>query len=483
MKKVKYVLGLTLVMSLMLSLFAGCGSTPAEDPDDNMEPTEVTTAPEVNSDPDQQIPTDPMETITYGRYVYSYFAEGHGDYTYYFHFYEEDPVLGAVFYAGLVNNGMNFVGTYKVEESPCDYVCAKDREELLAEKKAPGTAPYTIIFYDWEGNELDRCGFDGEIIYNDMTEIAGSGSNEVYYIHDTEGDASPYAATYDGEVGVAYLDFAGAEDSTISLTLNHNMTYTDLVDMIVEGAWTMEKNSDGTSVYTLTPADAADTGATVTVSADRNTAQYQANGSSDVVELVSTMMEEPELMAQYEGSFFMEAYGLDAALAMKLYSDGSAVFEADVFGNIQALDEGMYVDNGDGTYAVGMNTGAQVECDGQIVHYVGTTAAGDMDVELTLNPDAAGPSVQFSFTGTYCTFDCMSDGTFVFAFADMGLEETGTWKWADFAFTITKSDGAEIAVDMDPDTRALSFTYNAVINDQLADTFTCDVEVWGAAVQ
>lgn len=478
MKKIKCIVGLMLSLTLILGLLVGCGNTPTETTPSTTSVPSTETTPE----PTQEIPTDPLETITYGRYVYSYFAEGHGDYTYYFHFYEEDPVLGAVFYAGYANNGMNFVGTYKVEETPCEYVCAKDRDELLAEKKAPGTAPYTIIFYDWDGNEIDRCGFDGDIIYNDMTEIAGSGSTEVFYNHDVAGEASTYATAYAGEVGVAYLDFAGAEDSTMSLTLNHNMTYTDLVGTIVEGTWSMEKKEDGSGVYTLTPNDAGDTGATVAVSADKKTAQYTATGSSTPVELVNVGMNEPELIAQYDGSFFMEAYGFDAALSMKLYSDGSINLDADVFGNVKSLDGGTFVDNGDGTYALSMNSGAETTCDGQTVHYKGKNEAGDMDVTLTLNEAALSPKALFSFTGGYCTFDCMEDGTFKFAFADMGVEETGTWKWENYTFTITKSDGTEIVAEMDGETHALSFTYIAVINAQLVDTFTCDSTVWGAAL-
>lgn len=479
MKKIRCLVGLMLCLTLILGLFAGCGSTPSE----NTPSTASAPSTETTPEPTQGIPTDPLETITYGRYVYSYFAEGHGDYTYYFHFYEEDPVLGAVFYAGFANNQMNFVGTYKVEQTPYEYVCAKDRADLVTDKKAPGTAPYTIIFYDWDGNEIDRCGFDGDIIYNDMTEIAGSGSDNVYYNHDVAGETSDYAATYAEEIGVAYLDFVGAEDSTMSLTLNHNMTYTDLVSTIVEGTWSMEKKDDGSSVYTLTPNDAGDTGATVAVSADKKTAQYTATGSSTPVELVNVGLEAPELIAQYDGSFFLADYNLDAALSMKLYSDGSVDFLADVYGNVQSLDSGTFVDNGDGTYALSMSSGAETACDGETVSYKGQNAAGDMDVTLTLNEEVLGPKVLFSFTGSYCTFDCMEDGTFKFAFGDMGVEETGTWKWENYAFTITKSDGTEIVAEMDGETHALSFTYNAIINEQLKDTFTCDVSVWGEAVQ
>ena len=450
---------------------------PADAPVDASADTPSASEPET---PEITVPDDPVKAITYGRYVYAYSVEGYGDYTYYFHFYPADPVLGAVFYAGFANNGMTFAGTYTVEETPYDYVCATDRDTLLAEQAAPGTAPYTIIFCDWDGNEIDRCGFDGDVVYNDMTTVAAVGSSDVYYLHDVDGENSPHAGTYEGEIGVAYLDFVGKDDAAVSLVLAHNMTYTDLVDMIVEGTWAMENKENGTTVFTLTPHDASDTGATVTASADRATAQYQADGSADVIELVNNRQGDPQIIAQYDSSIFMEAYGLDANLAMKLYDDMTAVLEVDVYGNVQVLDHGIYEDNGDGTYTLGMMKAGPVSCDGQTIHYVAAgTDAGDIDTEMILNPEAAAAKVEFSFTGNYCTFDCLTDGTFKFAFADMGVEEMGTWNWADWRFTITKSDGNTIIAEIAPDTNALTFTYTAVVNEQLSDTFTCESSVWG----
>ena len=49
--------------------------------------------------------------------------------------------------------------------------------------------------------------------------------------------ASPHMATYEGETGVAYLDFV-AEDPTSTLTFYHNGRYMDLVSMMVEGCRT-----------------------------------------------------------------------------------------------------------------------------------------------------------------------------------------------------------------------------------------------------
>ena len=99
---------------------------------------------------------DPMEAITEGYYTYGY-EVGDMLMSYYFHFYEEQPVLGKVFYAGMCMNQINFAGTYDVVEENYDYSCYANREDQEADKKTEGTAPYTVYFYDWDGNELDKC--------------------------------------------------------------------------------------------------------------------------------------------------------------------------------------------------------------------------------------------------------------------------------------------------------------------------------------
>lgn len=335
--------------------------------------------------------TDPLEMITDGYYAYSFYAEGNGDFVSYFHFYEEQPVLGSVFYAGYLNNGVLFAGTYTVEKSDFEYTVAKDRDALLNEQKESGTAPYTVSFYDFAGNLLDQCGYDGDVLYNDMEVVTGFGGGEVMYYHDIDGEASKYASSYAAEMGVPYLDFVAADDEIATLTLNHNMTYIDLVSTIVEGTWSMAENAQGGYDYTLTPNDSADEGAVLSVAADGKSGTYTQPGG-DAIEMVGAVKEEP-------------------------------------------------------------------------------------DEEADVEPD--GPL--FSFTGGYCTFDCYADNTFKFGFESYGLEETGTWSFEDYTFTIVKSDGTEIVAQMD-NAHALNFEYTAVSSDQLKDTFTCDAEVWGAAL-
>ena len=230
--------------------------------------------------------TDPLEMITEGRYVFSFFAEGYGEYTYYLHFYPEAPVLGAVFYAGFSNNGVNFAGTYEVEQKDYTYSCYADRDAMTTEG-APlqeGTVPYTITFYDFQGNEIESCGYDGDILYNDLTTIAGTGSSPVLYHHDTDPN-SQYAEIYKAEAGVTYLEFVDPADDSCTVTLYHNQTYTDLMGIMIEGIWAMAEGTDGGYDYTLTSYDNTDTSAILAVAADVKTAVYTPDGgtATDVV--------------------------------------------------------------------------------------------------------------------------------------------------------------------------------------------------------
>lgn len=327
MRNWKKMMGLTAAVCLTMSLLGGCGKDEPENTNGQTKESaeESSAAQSTETESAAEVPTDPLEAITYGRYVYTFSAEGHGDFVNYFHFYEEDPVLGAVFYAGFANNQSNFVGTYEVLEESIDYSCSANREEAVTGVKHDGTAPYTIVFYDWQGNEMDRCGYDGETIYNTLKNITSLGSSDIYYAHDTDLKGSKFASSYEAEMGVPYLDFIGAEDPSITLQLFHNMTYMDLVDMIVEGSWSMEVGADGSTKFTLVPADSADTGAVVTVSADKASAQYKADGASEEIALVNSAVAEPEVSgAEAEAEVLFSFTGTYTTL--DCLADGTYVF-------------------------------------------------------------------------------------------------------------------------------------------------------------
>ena len=351
-KFVALVMGAVLGMSMM----AGCGSktdAPAESQPETEAVSEAVT-PETET---QAVSSDdPMEAITEGYYTYGY-EVGDMLMSYYFHFYEEQPVLGKVFYAGMCMNQINFAGTYDVVEENYDYSCYADREDQEADKKTEGTAPYTVYFYDWDGNELDKCGYDGDNLYSNMTAITGVGGENIILAHDTDVANSKYADTYTAEAGQIYVSYVSEEDATSTVALYHNGRYLDMVNMMVEGNWTMAETADGYE-FTLTPDSDSDTAAV----------PYTLTGTIAIP----------------------GQDGAEADLVGKLYDDGTVTLAASAFGTDMDIDAGTYTvddsyvytfefDNaGELTSAFG-DTGAELE-------YVqaGHEIFGDIDEVLTI---------------------------------------------------------------------------------------------------
>ena len=138
---------------------------------------------------------------------------------YYFHFYDEIPGLGKVFHAGMCMDQITFDGTYEVLAEERAYSVALDRPASEAGTMTEGTAPYTVVFYDFDGNELDRCAMDAEHIYNDMAAITGVGGENVALNLDADPENSKFAAQYAGEPAVAFLSLVDPDDDTVTLDL------------------------------------------------------------------------------------------------------------------------------------------------------------------------------------------------------------------------------------------------------------------------
>jgi hypothetical protein len=368
---------------IVLFVAAGCvsnqaaNSTPADDAAEDA-PAETDAA------------DDPMEMITNGYYIYSYPVEGLGNMTYYFHFYEERPNIGSVFYAGFCLNQINYAGTYTVEESPFEYSCYESREKQEnQEGPVSGTAGYTITFYDWDGNVLDSCGFDGEYLYNDMETISAIGTEANRYAHDTEGEASKYIETYAAEVGQSYLSFVGEEDVTSTLDLFHNGTYRDMVNMMIEGIWTMNDAAEGFS-YTLTPNSETDTAAELTIISDKSAAVYTPDGG-EAVNMINAASAGPKVSMILSGSVPIPGQdGSNADLAGNLYEDGTCDLAVSAFGQTLPLDSGTYTMGEDG-YTITFkfdNAGEIVSALGETgvsIHYVQAgTNLGDIDTDISV---------------------------------------------------------------------------------------------------
>ena len=348
--KRKKIAALLMSAVLAMAMLAGCGGTSntADESTTEAQETEETQTEEeaqteeaaTEEETTEEESGDPLSEITKGYYTYGY-EVGDMLMSYYFHFYEEQPVLGNVFYAGMCMNQINFAGTYEVVEESYDYSCAATREDQENGTMTEGTAPYTVYFYDWDGNELDKCGFDGENLYSNMTAITGVGGENVILAHDTDIENSKYADTYAAEAGQIYASYVSEEDATSTVALYHNGRYLDMVNMMVEGSWIMAETEEGYE-FTLTPDSDSDTAAVLDVTADFATASYTPVGGTAVA-LVNNQESGPEVSYTLTGTIAIPGQdGTEADLVGELYADGTVKLTASAFGTDMDVDAGTY---------------------------------------------------------------------------------------------------------------------------------------------
>ncbi len=255
---------------------------------------------------------------------------------YYIHFYDEIPGLGKVFHAGMCMDQITFDGTYEVLAEERAYSVALDRAASQEGAMTEGTAPYTVVFYDFDGKEMDRCALDAGHIYNDMATITGVGGNNVALNLDADPENSKFAAQYASEPAVSLLELVSPDDDTATLTLKVNGKYDDLVVFYVEGTYAM--NEDQT-VITLTPDSESDDGATVTRNDDGTYAYVSAGG--DEVTLVQVKAAE----VSYALKGQIPVPGMDGTMAdfiCNLMSDNTVLLYADFMGNRMDVDKGTY---------------------------------------------------------------------------------------------------------------------------------------------
>ncbi len=299
------------------------------------------------------------EALTLDNTYYSYgYDVGTMFMNYYFHFYGEVAGLGKVFHAGMCMDQITFDGTYEILAEEHAYGVAMNRADSEASNITEGTAPYTVVFYDFDGNEIDRCGIDAEHLYNDMENISGIGGTQIALNFDTDPENGKFASQYAGEPAVALLNLVNPEDDTATLTLKVNGKYDDLVVLFVEGTYAV--NEDQT-VITLTPNDDSDDGATVTKNED-GTWLYVSESGDEV-----TLAEVVSVEAVYTFKGQIPVPGMEdtnADFICELNNDNTVSLYADFMGNRMAVDSG--------TYEIDMSTYAF------IIHFA---AAGDLTTE------------------------------------------------------------------------------------------------------
>ena len=307
---------------------------------------------------------------------------------YFFHFYGDVPGLGKVFYAGFALNQIVFSGTYEVIAEERGYTCWPDRETLSAAGEGAeiptGTAPYTVVFYDFDGNELDRCALDETHLYNDMANVTGIGGDNATYNLDTDPENSKFTADYEAEQAVSILDLVNPEDDTATLTLKVNGKYDDLVVMFVEGTFSM--NEDQT-VITLTPDDEGDEGAVVTRNEDGTYTYVSDSGEEVALEEVKGL----EIAYAFKGQIPVPGMAdMNADLICNLYNDSTVVIYAEFMGNVMDIDKGTYeIDMATYSFNLHFETAGDLTTEGYAADMVLNYKADDVQpfgaIEQTLN--------------------------------------------------------------------------------------------------
>ena len=397
--KSKKIMAVLLSGIMAVSMLAGCGTdagtqttATTTDPSESVTET-IETIEATEETPSTEAPSaDPIERLTQGRFMYKFNVDVNFDMTNYYHFYEEQPIYGKIFYAGLCINQMNVAGTYEIEEKEFQYALWPDRDAMVAaeesgEEPPEGTAPYTITFYGFDGTVLGQAGYDGDVLYvPEMTSaLAGTSSSDaMFYYEDANGENKEI---YDGEVGQVLLDLVAVDEPTSQLKINHNGRYQDLVNMEVEGSWTVEEGADG-HTYTLTPDDPTDIGAVVTISTDGAAATYTPD-EGDAVEMKDAKEAGPALTGSFSGEGPEVTEGTAAIISLYMYDDGSAKSTMSAFGTEMDLDQGTWEAVNQYTFSFKMSSAGEMiselgEAGLPEIHYVHAgTQIGDMDVILT----------------------------------------------------------------------------------------------------
>nr|AHF23993.1 hypothetical protein [uncultured bacterium Contig16] len=431
----KKIAAMLLAACMIMAVLAGCTGPKApetEAPADTKAETQAET--ETETETETEIPTepaadmDPLTMLTNGVYGYTYNVGF--DNTNFFHFYEEQPVFGKIWYAGFVVNQIVFYGKYDVKEEAFDWACWDGRaaEENEEEKKS-GTAPYTIYFYDMDGNELDKCGFDGENLYHTMENITFQGSGSQIYKY-VGFDSQDYADFYAGEIGQKLVDLVGDDDRTSTLQIFHTGRYDDLVAYEIEGSWAASEEGDAI-VYTLTPDDETESAVKLTVNKD-GSAVYAPEGGDEVA---MHSLTGPAVVWNFKGDGPEVSEGVKCALTLSMMDDNTVKLDADAFGNILTIDQGTWEQVNDYTFKIKMDLAGEVES--ELVESTPTfnikeTGSQLGDFEASLPIDLSG------MTG--------GEVTEVWSFAGEGPEVSEGTK-ANIVLTIYSDNSAKVTAD------------------------------------
>lgn len=333
----------TLSLILALAMVFTIAACTHDDPPASSAPPEQT--PSDSTPPLESTPPEESNALTDGYFTYAYSVEGMGDMVRYLHFYEDIGLGGVCFYASSGGGGtQSVIGFYTVEDKPFDYSCWATREERNSEGtgRTDGTAPQTITLTSPSGEAMGSVGYDGAYIYAGdeiVSNFVIADARNMRFGRDTE-NAYPdaYAAAYAAEVGQLLLKVHADGDATSFLEIYHNGTYSDMVNMMIEGTYTYAE-AGGVKTYTLTPDDFSESPASLSVAADGSMTYTAGDGST------AAMVEDVEklLFLSLTGPVTQTEYNMEAAYTMNLYEDGSCELMVDMAGNNVSADTGTYI--------------------------------------------------------------------------------------------------------------------------------------------
>lgn len=400
----KKLIALALSVTMCAALLAGCGNTkqPAaqteadskapvtEAQTSEMPETPVAETAQTEAEPKSDVSvTDPINDIAGKYYSYYYYPDTDFLMDYFFHFYDEVPGVGKVYYAGFCINQITYTGTYEVKEEEIEYACWPDREtqDAAGEGAEPptGTAPYTIYFYDMSGNLVDSCGYDGTNLYMDMENISGIGGDANVFTLDTDPENSVMANDYAGEAALAIKSFVSPDDETATLDLLVNGKYNDMVIMAADG--TYAGNADMSEI-TLTSSDGS-ADAKVTLNED-GTYTYTAADGTEVI-LAESAQNTKNVLYSFVGEVPVPGMeGTNGDLICDFYDDGTARVYASAMGQEFDLDAGTYeVDMTTYTITAQFDKAGELATyatdDGMSIDYAQTGAEVFGDVASTLS--------------------------------------------------------------------------------------------------
>lgn len=317
----------------------------------------------------------PEEEIAgYYSFAYTYGETGTEVNPNFYHFYAPDPVFGNLFTAEFAYNQVNYAGTYTIEQKDFPYNCSAIENGKKSENTVEGVAPYTVTLCDMDGTPKDVCGFDGSKFYACGETFTFQGVGNCAFLKETP-EESVIGDYLNGEVAVLFYQYDNPEDESSFVTFNVKKTYTDMMDIMDEGTYEIEKGENGLLTYKMS------SGA-VLAENDAATATYTAaDGTTTAVNKKGAK----QILGTFAGN--MEFSGMPADVRVDLLDKGNCEVYISVFGNEMLVVGGTY-ENNDGTYTFVLQSAGEAATttadNATVLHYVNTVEALGLSMDLDL---------------------------------------------------------------------------------------------------